>query len=66
MRDDYFCIFIGFMKGGKISGLKEWAELVASQLTQMSTNANKINKQENKSCENLYGEKCVYLDFTTP
>ena len=35
MRDDYFCIFIGFMKAGKISGLKEWAELVASQLTQV-------------------------------
>ena len=39
MRDDYFCIFIGFMKAGKISGLKEWAELVASQLTQITTNA---------------------------
>ena len=42
MRDDYFCIFIGFMKAGKISGLKEWAELVASQLTQITTNAIKI------------------------
>ena len=38
VRDDYFFIFIGFMKASKISGLKEWAELVASQLTQITTN----------------------------
>ena len=37
MRDDYFCIFIGFIKASKISGLKERAELVASKLTQITT-----------------------------
>ena len=48
MKDDYFCIFIGFMKAGKISGLKEWAELVASQLTQITTIANKIKEKKIK------------------
>ena len=36
MREDSFCIFI-FMKAVKSLVLKEWAELVASQLTQLST-----------------------------
>ena len=45
MRDDYFCIFIGFIKAGKISGLKEWAELVASQLTQITTMQLKENNK---------------------
>ena len=35
MRDDSFCIFLCFMKAVNISGLKEWAELVAIQLTQV-------------------------------
>ena len=54
------------MKASKISGLKEWAELVASQLTQITTNANKIKYWKWKEWWNLYGEKCVYLDFLTP
>ena len=37
--DDSFCIFLCFMKAVNISVLKEWAELVASQLTQVSTYA---------------------------
>ena len=39
----FFLCFYNFMKASKISGLKEWAELVASQLTQITTNANKVN-----------------------
>ena len=39
MRDYYFCIFLVFLESSKISVLKEWAELVASQLTQISTYA---------------------------
>ena len=35
MRDDSFCIFMFFYESNKISGLKEWAELVAIQLTQV-------------------------------
>jgi hypothetical protein len=42
VRDDSFCIFIFYGKQVKISVLEGWAELVASQLTQMTTNANKI------------------------
>ena len=38
----FFLYFYNFMKASKISGLKEWAELVASQLTQITTIANKI------------------------
>ena len=66
MREDSFCIFYVFMKAGKISGIGGRAELVASQLTQISTIAkeNKI-KLINLSCER-YGEKRVYLDFITP
>ena len=43
------------MKAGKISGLKEWAELVASQLTQLSTFA-----IENKSLEKISGWRIVF------
>ena len=42
VEEDSFLCFYSFMKASKISGLKEWAELVASQLTQITTNANKI------------------------
>ena len=37
MNEDYFCIFVFlyFYESSKISVLKEWAELVASQLTQV-------------------------------
>jgi hypothetical protein len=38
----FFLYFYILWKASKISGLKEWAELVASQLTQITTNANKI------------------------
>jgi hypothetical protein len=34
VRDDSFCIFIFYGKQLKSRVLKEWAELVASQLTQ--------------------------------
>ena len=40
--EDSFCIFLVFMKAVNIRFLKEWAELVASQLTQLSTFAIKI------------------------
>ena len=33
----FFLYFIFFRKAIKISGLKEWAELVANQLTQITT-----------------------------
>ena len=37
MKDDSFCIFLYFMKAGKVSGFLEGgAELVASQLTQLN------------------------------
>jgi hypothetical protein len=42
VRDDSFCIFIFYGKQVKISGLEEWAELVASQLTQITINAIEI------------------------
>ena len=41
------CVFLYFMKAVKSWFLEEWAELVASQLTQLSTYAN-----ENK----MFGE----------
>ena len=59
-----FLYFYIFMKASKISGIGGRAELVASQLTQISTIANKI-KANCLSCER-YGEKRVYLDFITP
>ena len=36
---DLFFVFLYFFESSKISVLKEWAELVASQLTQVSTYA---------------------------
>ena len=50
----YFYIF---MKASKISVLEEWADLVASQLTQLSTLT-----IENKIGENQWLENSVYLD----
>ena len=41
-------VFLYFMKASKISVLKEWAELVASQLTQLTTDAIKIKFKEMK------------------
>ena len=42
-RDDSFCIFIFYGNKKKFRVLEEWAELVASQLTQINTIAMKIN-----------------------
>jgi hypothetical protein len=42
VRDDSFCIFIFYGKQVKSRVLKEWAELVASQLTQLTKDANRI------------------------
>ena len=61
MKDDSFCIFIFFRKQVKSQFLGEWAELVASQLTQISTYAIKCKFGENNN-----GESSVYLDFITP
>jgi hypothetical protein len=42
MRDDSFCIFIFYGKQVKSQFWKEWAELVANQLTQITKDAIKI------------------------
>ena len=42
MRDDSFCIFMVYGKQVKILGIGRVAELVASKLTQITTNAIKI------------------------
>ena len=55
-------VFFSFYESDKISGLKEWAELVASQLTQLSTFANKNKIVWRKSVV----ENSVYLDLITP
>ena len=60
MKEDSFYVFIIFMKASKISGLKEWAELVASQLTQITTNANKIKLQKMKMLVKTYEEGNVF------
>ena len=46
VREDSFCIFLYFYESSKISVFEEWAELVASQLTQISTYANKIKLEK--------------------
>ena len=46
MEDDSFCIFIFYRKQNKISVFEEWAELVASQLTQISTYAIKFKLEK--------------------
>ena len=56
MREDSFCIFI-FMKAVKSLVLKEWAELVASQLTQLSTFFLKIKI---KCFEKISGWRIVF------
>ena len=48
------------MKASKISGLKEWAESVASQLTQITTNANKIKITKMKRLVKTYIERNVF------
>ena len=60
--EDSFCIFLVFYKSSKISGLKEWAELVASQLTQVYL----LMQIKNKIWENQWLENSVYFDFITP
>ena len=57
MRYDYF-VFLCFMKAVKISGLKEWAELVANQLTQVYLHMQFKIKCLRKSVV----ENSVYLD----
>ena len=47
--------FYVFMKASKSRVLEEWAELVASQLTQLSTLA-----IENKSLEKISGWRIVF------
>ena len=47
VREDSFCIFI-FYESSKSRFLEEWAELVASQLTQISTYAIKNKIGENQ------------------
>ena len=54
-------VFLCFMKAVKSRFLEEWAELVASQLTQIFTYAIKCKFGENNN-----GESSVYLDFITP
>ena len=55
-------VFLYFYETNKISVLKEWAELVASQLTQFIYFCNlKLNVEENQ-----WLKISVYLDFITP
>ena len=48
VRDDSFYIFYILWKQVKYRVLKEWAELVASQLTQLTKDAIKIKQKEMK------------------
>ena len=61
VKDDSFCIFLCFIEAVKSRFLKELAELVASQLTQVSTYTIKYKFEKNND-----GEISVYLDFITP
>ena len=58
MREDSFCIFIFYESSLKSRVLEEWAELVASQLTQFIY----FLTIENKIGENQWLENSVYLD----
>ena len=53
-------VFLYFLESSKISVLKEWAELVASQLTQY------LLMQIKYKWDNQWWENSVYLDFITP